>query len=104
MFENYNENEQGTVLNQSLFNRFSTRKKMEIVKFIESNNLKGQTGENAFIFLIGCMLDMEEKLGQSFSHSYEGDSRLMDEIVDLRNLISLLQAENKELKLRGEEV
>ncbi len=107
MFEDYLKQETGSILDNTLFDRFGTRRKMEIVKFIDTNNLKGHTPENAFVFLLGCVLDMEEKLGQSFSRSYEGDSRLMDEIVDLRKLIELLREENLTLKkivtLKGED-
>ncbi len=98
MFDDYIKQETGSILDNTLFDRFGTRRKMEIVKFIDINNLKGHTPENAFVFLVGCILDMEEKLGQSFSRSYEGDSRLMDEIVDLRKLVELLREENRELK------
>tara|TARA_Y100000817_G_scaffold196235_1_gene153452 strand:- start:13336 stop:13632 length:297 start_codon:yes stop_codon:yes gene_type:complete len=85
-------------LDNSLFDKFSTREKMEITTYLERNNLIGQTVANGIVFLIGSLLEMERKLGESFGFHAERNSELIDEVVDLRRLVQTYQEKIKELE------
>tara|TARA_A100001388_G_scaffold157370_1_gene117254 strand:+ start:215 stop:511 length:297 start_codon:yes stop_codon:yes gene_type:complete len=85
-------------LDNSLFDKFSTREKMEITTYLERNNLIGQTVANGIVFLIGSLLEMERKLGESFGFHAERNSELIDEVIDLRRLVQTYQEKIKELE------
>ena len=85
-------------LDNNLFDKFSTREKMEITTYLERNNLIGQTVANGIVFLIGSLLEMERKLGESFGFHAERNSELIDEVVDLRRLVQTYQEKIKELE------
>ena len=85
-------------LDNHIFDKFSQRRKMEIVKFMDSNDLIGQTPENVCVFLIGSLLDMSVRLGESFAFHSERNSSLIDEIVDLRKLIKAYVSKIEEIE------